>query len=104
MDTEPTTISLDQLDERSSLLDYARRLTTDKTNPAAVTANAAALLDWVRHEDPQVRELRLTALYHADACRGFGREPDNDPHALITEAATYHAFLIRDGLTHAPGV
>lgn len=88
-ETSPATIRV----RRDHILRYASELTTDKTNPAAVIANARPLIDWALVANAADQDARCKALSRAHHNRDWGRKPDDAPALLIAEAEAYYAIL-----------
>ena len=92
MDDElsPTAIAY----HRRDVLLFASALTVDRSDPAAVTANAIALQEWMEQGNADDQRNRNAALQRAHANRDYSkREPDNRPDLLIREAKAYYTFL-----------
>jgi hypothetical protein len=79
--------------ERDHVLKYASALTTERSDPDAVVANAEVLLAWMSVLDAADRDARYRALSRAHHNRGFSRKPDDAPALLIAEAEVFYAFL-----------
>jgi len=78
---------------RDHVLGYAGDLTTERSNPGAVAANAKVLIDWVETGDAAEQDARYRSLFRASNNRDFDRDPDDDPALLIAEAEVFYAFL-----------
>lgn len=80
--------------ERGRVLAFAGRLTLEASVPEAVLGNAAPIQEWLEAAPTRDdRRDRLEALGQANSNREHGREPDDDPSRLISEAEVYYAFL-----------
>jgi hypothetical protein len=78
---------------RDHVLGYAGDLSTERSNPVAVAANAKVLIDWVETGDAAEQYARYRSLSRASHNREFDRTPDDDPALLIAEAEVFYAFL-----------
>lgn len=90
---QPLSLSATRI-HREGMLSFASELTSDRSNPTAVTANALVLQEWLEGgSDGDDQRDRYAALQRAHTNRGRDRTPDDDPNALIAEARHYYAIF-----------
>lgn len=77
---------------RSAVLTFARAITTDHRNAAAVIENTGPLLAYLEAaEDDADLEQRYNALRRQNSARGV--MPDDDPDKFVRAAQRYHAYM-----------